>query len=89
MAADTSVIDTWMAELNEALGQGSTRTRRDISHAVNLKLLCLRSGLGSETSAEVHNRLETAINKSRQLHDAFHAELQHELEWAGQFGASQ
>ena len=87
MAADLSVINTWMAELDEALGHGSTRTRRDTAHAVNSKLLSLRNELGSETNIEVLNQLEAAINKSRQLHDAFHADLQHELEWAGQYGA--
>ena len=87
MTADISVIDTWMAELNEALRQGSTRTRRDTAHAVNLKLLSLRNELDSEADNEALNQLETAICKSRQLHDAFHAELQHELEWAGQPGA--
>jgi hypothetical protein len=85
--ADLSVIDTWMAELDEALSDGSTRTRRDTANAVNLKLLSLRNELGSATSIEVLNQLEAAINKSRQLHDAFHAELQHELEWAGQYDA--
>src|SRR5690606_36116476 len=81
MAADLSVINTWMAELDEALGHGSTRTRRDTAHAVNSKSLSLRNELGSETNIEVLNQLEAAINKSRQLHDAFHADLQHELEW--------
>lgn len=87
MAADLSVIDIWMTELDKALHHGSTRTRRDASHAVNLKLLSLRNACGSEPPIEML-RLDAAINKSRQLHDAFHAELLHELEWAGQYGRS-
>jgi|GEM_PF-6280471 len=83
MTADFSAIDTWMTELDEALRHSSTRTRRDAAHAVNLKLLSLRNEYSAETNTQVLNRLDAAINKSRQLHDAFHAELQHELKWAG------
>lgn len=85
---DISLIDRWMVELDEALAVGTARTRRDAAHAVYLKLLHARDECGPAPNTALFDHLERAIAKSRQLHDAFHAELQHELEWAGQYGAS-
>jgi hypothetical protein len=84
---DLSLIDSWMTELNDALLEGAARTRRDAAQAVYLKLLGARNEQGSEANSALLKQLDGAIAKSRQLHDAFHAELQHELEWAGQHPA--
>lgn len=87
MSIDFSLIDRWITDLDEALMEGSTRERRDAAHAVYLQLLSVRDEDCAEANSAWLDRLEGAIARSRQLHDAFHAELQHELEWAGQYGA--
>jgi hypothetical protein len=88
MVTDPALIDRWMAELDGALQQASARTRRDAAHAVYLKLLNVRDAQGPAGNVDLLEHVEAAIMKSRQLHDAFHAELQHELEWAGQNGGA-
>ncbi|MFT3931046.1 MAG: hypothetical protein QM709_12210 [Spongiibacteraceae bacterium] len=75
-------IETWLAELDAALAQSSTRERRDAAQAVYEKLLALREEIEPHASTSLRSHMDNALAKSRQLHDAFHAELQHELEWA-------
>lgn len=83
MTEKQTLIATWMLELDAALAHGTARSCRDATQAVLNKLIALRKADDIEFDA-LNGSINDAMEKCQQLHDAFHQELQHELEWAGQ-----
>ena len=76
----TVEIEQLMAGLNRNIAEGHAVQSRDAAYAAYLKLIALREQSG--ISAEAERLLEQNCQKAWLLYEAFHLEVQHELEWA-------
>ena len=78
----TTEIEQLMAGLNRKIAEGNAAQSRDAAYAVYVKLASLREQLPALTEAGVEKALEHASQKARRLYEAFHLEVQYDLEWA-------
>lgn len=78
-----------MAGLDGKIAEGHAAQSRDAAYAVYVKLASLREQLPAQpdvnrtrTEAGVERALEQASQKAWRLYEAFHLEVQYDLEWA-------
>ncbi len=84
----TTEIEQLMAGLDSKIAEGHAVQSRDAAYAVYVKLALLREQLPTQpdasktlTEARVEKALEQASQKAWRLYEAFHLEVQHDLEW--------
>jgi hypothetical protein len=75
--------------LDGKIAEGHAAQSRDAAYAVYVKLASLREQLPAQpdvskplTEAGVEKALEQASQKAWRLYEAFHLEVQYDLEWA-------
>jgi len=85
---ETTEIEQLMAGLDSKIAEGHDAQSRDAAYAVYVKLALLREQLPTQpdvsktlTEARV-KALEHASQKAWRLYEAFHLEVQYDLEWA-------
>lgn len=86
---ETAEIEQLMAGLDGKIAEGHAAQSRDAAYAVYVKLEALREQLPPQpdvnrtrTEAWVEEALEQASKKAWRLYEAFHVEVQYDLEWA-------
>ncbi|WP_225776322.1 hypothetical protein [Pseudomonas sp. Marseille-Q5115] len=80
----TAQIEQLIAILNRKIAEGDALLSRDAAYAAYQELGSLREQSG--ISAEAQKLLEQASQKVWRLYEAFHLEVQHDLEWANSRG---
>lgn len=86
---DTTEIEQLMAGLSGKIAEGHAAQSCDAAYAVYLELEALREQFApkpdvnrTRTKAGVEKALEQASQKAWRLYEAFHLEVQYDLEWA-------
>jgi len=86
---ETTEIEQLMSRLDGKIAEGHAAQSRDAAYAVYVKLASLREQLPAQpdvskplTEAGVEKALEQASQKAWRLYEAFHLEVQYDLEWA-------
>ncbi|HDZ56751.1 MAG TPA: hypothetical protein ENI17_01685 [Pseudomonas xinjiangensis] len=82
-------IEQLMSGLDGKIAEGHAAQSRDAAYAVYVKLEALHEQLPPQsnvnrtlTEAGVEDALEQARKKAWRLYEAFHLEVQYDLEWA-------
>lgn len=78
--AITAQVESIFARLQQDLAGSDARQRCELAQAAVAKLQALRETV--DGSPVLAAPVDTALNKATSLYEAFHQELQYELEWA-------